>query len=103
MTAATGVPLAELRVDGGASVNDDLMQHQANELNVTVVRPRDNETTAVGAAYLAGLASGVWGSLDDISSSWSVDTVFSPAGESGQYPQWKRAVERSRHWVSAEN
>jgi glycerol kinase len=98
MADATGVHLSELRVDGGASANDDLMQHQANELGVRVVRPLDNETTAVGAAYLAGLAEGVWSSLDDIASTWSIDTTFTPEQESGAYPQWRRAVERSLKW-----
>lgn len=98
MTRAAGVTLSELRVDGGAAVMDMMLQHQANELGVAVVRPRDTETTALGAAFLAGLAEGVWPSLDAISSRWEVDTRFEPQAESGNHAQWLRAVERSLRW-----
>ena len=98
MTTAGGVTLHELRVDGGASVMDNMLQHQADELGVRVVRPTDHETTALGAAYLAGLAEGVWGSLDEISQMWTLDKSFEPGERSGQHQQWLRAVERSRNW-----
>ena len=99
MTAAGGVTLAELRVDGGASVMDDMLQHQADELRVPVLRPTDHETTALGAAYLAGLAQGVWSSLDEVSRMWRLDARFEPHQPSGRHATWKRAVERSLRWA----
>jgi glycerol kinase len=102
MQADAGQPLIELRVDGGATVNDLLMQFQADLLGVPVVRPRVTETTALGAAYLAGLATGFWASDEELTASWQVDRVFEPsigrdyAGELMR--QWSRAVERSRGW-----
>ena len=99
MTRAGGVTLNELRVDGGASVMDAMLQHQSDELGVAVLRPVDHETTALGAAYLAGLAEGVWGSLDDIASMWQLDRRFEPHEPSGRHDQWLRAVERSRNWA----
>lgn len=98
MTTAGGVTLNELRVDGGASVMDSMLQHQANELGVPVLRPTDHETTALGAAYLAGLAEGVWGSIEEIASMWQLDKKFMPAEKDGSHAQWLRAVERSRNW-----
>ncbi|MEY3588406.1 MAG: glycerol kinase, partial [Actinomycetota bacterium] len=100
MTAAGGVKLAELRVDGGASVMDAMLQHQADELGVPVLRPTDHETTALGAAYLAGLAEGVWSSLDEVGRMWKLDARFEPAAPSGRHDTWKRAVERSLRWAS---
>ena len=100
MTAAGGVKLAELRVDGGASVMDAMLQHQADELGVPVLRPTDHETTALGAAYLAGLAEGVWSSLDEVSRMWRLDSRFEPGAPSGRHDTWKRAVERSLRWAS---
>jgi glycerol kinase len=97
MTEASGVSLAELRVDGGASVMDAMLQRQANELGVAVLRPTDFETTALGAAYLAGLAEGVW-TLNDIQSLWTLDARFEPGSPSGEHGQWLRAVERSLNW-----
>jgi glycerol kinase len=99
MTTAGGVTLNELRVDGGAAVMDAMLQRQANELRVPVLRPTDHETTALGAAYLAGLAEGVWSSIDEVSQMWQLDQRFEPAGESGDHATWLRAVERSRHWA----
>jgi glycerol kinase len=103
MTRASGQPLAELRVDGGASVMDLLLQLQADQLAVPVARPAQPETTALGAAYLAGLAEGVWGSLDDITAAWSLDTVVQPdadrAGADARYDRWLQAVARSRAWA----
>ena len=101
MTRAGGVTLNELRVDGGASVMDAMLQRQANELSVPVLRPTDHETTALGAAYLAGLAEGVWGSLDDINAMWALDRRFEPLAPSGEHAQWLRAVERSRGWADS--
>lgn len=98
MTQASGVPLAELRVDGGASVMDFMLQHQANELAVPVLRPVDTESTALGAAYLAGLAVGVWPSLESISQTWRLDRRFEPGALSGNYAEWTRAVQRSLRW-----
>ena len=99
MTAAAGMSLHELRVDGGASVMDAMLQHQSDELGVPVLRPRDHETTALGAAYLAGLAEGVWGSLEEVSRMWSLDKRFEPGQPGGHHAQWLRAVERSRRWA----
>ncbi len=83
MTAAAGQPLAELRVDGGASVMDLLLQLQADQLGVPVVRATVVETTALGAALLAGLAEGVWGSLDEIADRWRADRVAEPGVDRG--------------------
>jgi glycerol kinase len=95
-------PLLELRVDGGATANDLMMQFQADLLGVPVVRPKVTETTALGAAYLAGLAVGFWGSLDEVAANWQVDRRFEPAmprdAAAARLRQWERAVERSRDW-----
>ena len=99
MTIAGGVTLNELRVDGGAAVMDTMLQRQANELRVPVLRPTDHETTALGAAYLAGLAEGVWSNIDEVSQMWKLDQRFEPAEESGHHATWLRAVERSRNWA----
>ena len=103
MRADSDLDLEELRVDGGACGNDLLMQFQADILGVPVVRPTITETTALGAAYLAGLAIGVWKSLDEIAGYWEVDRVFQPSMPEGRraelYGQWSLAVERARHWA----
>ena len=103
MVAASGTVLKELRVDGGASIMDFLCQIQADQLGVDVLRPGDQETTALGAAFLAGLAEGVWASPEEVRARWSLDASFSPsedrAGADAQHAQWLRAVERSRNWV----
>ncbi len=104
MSAAAGVEVNDLRVDGGASAMDAMLQFQADQLGITVRRPTDQETTALGAAYLAGLAEGVWPSLEAIAAEWSVDAVFQPAidrtvADLG-HATWQRAVERSRDWIS---
>ena len=102
MVAASGTPLKELRVDGGASIMDFLCQFQADQLGVTVQRPVDQETTALGAAFLAGLAEGVWASTADIADAWTLDAQFEPepdrAAADAVHGQWLRAVERSRNW-----
>jgi len=102
MVEDSGIDVNELRVDGGASVNNLLMQIQADAIQTKVVRPRITETTALGAAYLAGLAVGFWENIDDLKMHWQVDRIFEPASDSDQtrklIKDWKRAVERSKHW-----
>ena len=103
MAAASGYPIAELRVDGGASVMDLLLQLQADQLQVPVARPVVQETTALGAAYMAGLTEGVWASTDDVAASWQLDARFEPgadraAAADAAHARWQRAVERSRDW-----
>jgi glycerol kinase len=100
MTAASGTPVASLRVDGGASVIDLLLQFQADQLQIPVARSRVADTTALGAAYLAGLAEGMWASLDEIGGLWGADAEAHPQRRrDDQYEQWRRAVERSRGWA----
>ena len=103
MTAATGRPLTELRVDGGASVLDLLLQIQADQLRVPVARAAVRETTALGAALLAGLAEGVWSSLDEVAGLWQQEATFTPrAPESvvdSRHATWRRAVDRARGWA----
>jgi glycerol kinase len=101
--AATGTQLAELRVDGGASVMDLLCQLQADLLGVTVRRPAVQETTALGAAYLAGIAEGVWATPAEAAEAWTEEASFTPSMpevlvEAGLVT-WRRAVERSRGWA----
>jgi len=102
MTAASGTPLAGLRVDGGASAMDLLLQLQADQLGVTVRRPVDQETTALGAAYLAGLAEGVW-TQQELLERWALDAEFVPTADrvvaDALHTGWLRAVERSRGWA----
>jgi glycerol kinase len=103
MVRATGVPLIDMRVDGGAAVMDMMLQMQADQLGVTVVRPKDLETTALGAAYLAGLAEGVWPTLQSITESWQLDRTFTPQPTpttASEYSLWSRAVQRSLNWAS---
>lgn len=103
MVQDTGIALEELRVDGGASANNTLMQFQADIISRTVRRPKIRETTALGAAYLAGLATGVWGSLDEIRSQWTLDKVFVPAMDTDTCEKlmknWHKAVERAKGWA----
>jgi glycerol kinase len=103
MADDAGVPVCELRVDGGASANNLLMQMQADVLGVPVVRPQVTETTAQGAAYLAGLASGVWSDTEEIAALWQVDRVFEPAWSADQrqtrLARWAQAVSRTRGWA----
>ena len=104
MTAASGTAITDLRVDGGASVMDLLLQMQADQLGVRVCRPKDQETTAVGAAFLAGLAEGVWPDLDAITATWQLGAAFEPVDDRTFvdlfHAQWLRAVERSRAWAT---
>jgi glycerol kinase len=103
MEKDAGITLAELRVDGGATASNLLMQFQADLLGVPVVRPKVHETTALGAAYLAGLAVGFWKSADDVKSNWQVDRSFEPAMSRDQAgalrAEWNRAVERAKGWA----
>lgn len=100
MAEDSNIALSELRVDGGASQNDLLMQIQADVLGVPVVRPKITETTVYGAAYLAGLATGVWGSLEEVKACWAEDRRFEPAmtepDRAALYGQWQDAVARAR-------
>ncbi len=105
MSAASGHQVRDLRVDGGASVMDLLLQFQADQLGVTVLRAKVQETTALGSAYLAGLAEGVWASPDDLAQYWASDGEFAPAPNSRQaaeagYGDWRRAVGRSLGWAN---
>jgi glycerol kinase len=101
MEADAGLPISELRVDGGATANNMLMQFQANLLNCKVIRPHIVETTALGAAYLAGLAVGFWKDVDELQHLWQADTIFEPVDspeiEHG-IKEWARAVRAAQSW-----
>ena len=103
MEADSGIHIKELRVDGGATVNNQLMQFQSDILNCKVVRPKITETTALGAAYLAGLAVGYWKNIDDIQEQWQVDKTFSPVMDENKRSElvngWQRAVTASIAWA----
>ena len=102
MQVESGLPLTTLKVDGGAAANAMLLQFQADLLNVTVRRPVVAETTALGAAYLAGLAVGYWKSMDDVAANWALDREFRPSMPKAKseklYAGWKKAVGRSLDW-----
>jgi glycerol kinase len=103
MDKDSGVKLSKLKVDGGMVNNDLLMQFQSDILDVPVIRPKVTETTALGAAYAAGLAVGFWSDLEDLRQNWAEDKTWHPvmapeAREKG-YREWKKAVERSLNWV----
>ncbi|HHB89859.1 MAG TPA: glycerol kinase [Anaerolineae bacterium] len=103
MEADSGVRLKALKVDGGMVRNNLLMQFQADILNVPVVRPKVAETTALGAAYAAGLAVGYWNDLDDLRANWQIEKTWQPhmdnATRERLYRGWKKAVQRSMHWI----
>jgi glycerol kinase len=103
MNADSGVPLRALKVDGGMVHNELLMQFQADVLNVPVIRPKIAETTALGAAYAAGLAVGFWGSTDELRENWAREREWRPsmaaAERKREYAQWKKAVARTFDWV----
>jgi glycerol kinase len=105
MTAG-GLPLSRLRVDGGAAANDFLLQRQADLLGVPVERPRVRETTALGASFLAGLATGLWRSLPDVAAHWQRERLFEPridpAEREATLAAWRRAIERARGWAACE-
>jgi glycerol kinase len=106
MRSDAGGSLVELRVDGGASVNDTLLQLQADFLQLPVVRPKVTETTALGAAYLAGLATGVWKDRGAVADHWQIDRRFEPKMPADRAAKlrarWSEAVERSKHWATKE-
>jgi len=102
MVDDSGIELNELRVDGGASVDNLLMQIQADCIQTKLVRPKITETTALGVAYLAGLATGFWQNIDEIKNQWQADKTFEPKSDPLKNKKvisdWRRAVERSKHW-----
>jgi len=102
MQADSKITLNELRVDGGASRNDSLLQFQADILQIPVVRPRNTETTALGAAYLAGLADGFWESADELAARQTAEKIFNPqmpeAKAQKLREQWNEAVRRAMNW-----
>jgi glycerol kinase len=101
MEADSSSSIKELRVDGGATANNLLMQIQADILGVNVIRPQVTETTAAGAAYFAGLATGFWKSTEDIKRQWSLDKEFAPSSDYTEGTrEWKRAIEAARFWAS---
>lgn len=106
MEADSGISLTSLRVDGGASANDFLVQTQADIIGAPVKRPRCIETTAMGAAYLAGLATGYWKSREEVKENWAIDQVFEPAIDEEERKQkikgWNKAVRCSYHWAKEE-
>lgn len=103
---ATGTAPSVVRVDGGAAVMGMLLQHLADQARLEVIRPQSVETTALGAATMAGLAEGVWGSLGDLTDLWAIEASFTPemdgAVADAAHQAWTRAVERSRNWVSGD-
>jgi glycerol kinase len=103
MNADSGVELSSLKVDGGMVYNDLLMQTQADVLGVPVIRPKVAETTSLGAAYAAGLATGFWSSIDDLRGNWGKDKEWTPELDAEtrerEYGMWKKAVTRTFDWV----
>jgi glycerol kinase len=104
---ATGTAPSVVRVDGGASVMGLLLQHLADQARLDVVRPHSVETTALGAATMAGLAEGVWGSLDDLSGLWTQEAAFAPVADeatvAAAHQSWLRSVDRSRGWARGDS
>jgi glycerol kinase len=107
VVAAGGAAVAELRVDGGACVNDLLMQFQADLLGVPVIRPEVPETTSLGAAYAAGLATDFWPAQEDLRENWVEDKRWEPTMDAEKrdeyYKYWKKAVTRTFDWFEAED
>jgi glycerol kinase len=103
MEKDTGVKLTALKVDGGMVFNELLMQFQADILNVTVIRPKVVETTALGAAYAAGLAVGLWKDLNELRTNWGKDKEWKPNMDASAreklYSQWRKAVTKTFDWV----
>ena len=103
MEKDSGVELTSLKVDGGMVFDELLMQFQADQLGVSVIRPKVTETTALGAAYAAGLAVGFWDSLDELRTNWGEGKKWQPKMEAEQrdtlYAGWKKAVTRTFDWV----
>ena len=106
MKADSGISLASLKVDGGASANNFLMQTQADIINAPVKRPQCVETTAMGAAYLAGLAVGYWGSKEDVIKNWAIDRTFEPSIPEEERVKkirgWNKAVKYAYGWAKEE-
>lgn len=106
MTEDTGLKIKEVKVDGGACVSDVMMQFQSDILNTPIFRPKNVETTALGAAFCAGLATGVWKSQEEVLDNWKVDKIFTPGMKAEKrhelYGLWKKAVERSKGWAKPE-
>ncbi|MGD0749325.1 MAG: FGGY-family carbohydrate kinase, partial [Acidimicrobiales bacterium] len=106
MAVASPHPLSALRVDGGAAAMDLLLELQAEQSRMPVARPRSLESTALGAATVAGLAEGVWSSLDELTALWQAETVFEPQLPAeltdAVHESWRRAVEKSRGWADLE-
>jgi glycerol kinase len=104
MNADAGIDITELRVDGGATVNNRLMQFQSDVLNCNVIRPKITETTALGAAYLAGLAIGFWKDINEIENYWEAETTFTPAMneqiKDNKINDWKRSIEACKAWAN---
>jgi glycerol kinase len=104
MEADAGISIAELRVDGGATINNSLMQFQSDILNTKVIRPKITETTALGAAYLAGLAVGYWKNIEEIQKQWQVDRTFAPGMKDEKRNElvkgWQRAVKAAIAWAN---
>jgi glycerol kinase len=103
MEADASLPIAELRVDGGASIDDLLMQFQADLAGIPLVRPKVRETTALGAAYLAGLAVGYWSNTNELQQQWQRDKTFQPVAprNAGELKlSWKKAVDRAKGWLA---
>jgi glycerol kinase len=103
MEADAGIKLQQLRVDGGASANNLLLQFQSDLLGIPVLRAKNTETTAMGSAYLAGLAVGFYKSVDEIASQWALDRTFEPGMDASRRDElrsrWKKALERSKQWI----
>jgi len=103
MDKDSGVKLSKLKVDGGMVYNNLLMQFQSDTLNVPVIRPKVTETTALGAAYAAGLAVGFWSGIEELRQNWAEDKTWHPAMSSNvrekYYLEWKKAVDRTFNWV----
>ena len=103
MVADSGVPMSEMRVDGGITANSLCMQMQADIMGIDISRPLITETTALGAAYAAGLAVNFWSSIDELRTQWQESLRWSatstPADREVGYAQWKKAVERTLNWV----
>jgi glycerol kinase len=103
ITSEAGIAVPLLQVDGGACANDLLCQTQADQLGVPVQRPQVLETTALGAAFLAGLGTGVWSSRQELTETWQLDRRFDPVAgvrDDGSHARWLRAVERSKAWAA---
>ena len=103
MEKDSGIEIKELRVDGGATVNNNLMQFQSDLLQASVIRPKITETTALGAAYLAGLAVNYWKNMDEIAKQWQIDKTFVPVMATEEtellVKGWKRAVRAAEAWA----